>query len=126
MSKRLSVLSAVVLGFALLAGACGSDSDSSSSSSSDTAAPATTAAASGGDYLGDGSLGEVTVSAGDAIQIRSLNAISGDVAFLGVPNENGIRMAVEDYGQIHGFDVDLGAGLDDLCSADGGLSLIHI
>ena len=126
MSKRLSVLSAVLLGFALLAGACSSDSDSSSSSSSDTAAPATTAAASGGDYLGDGSLGEVTVSAGDAIQIRSLNAISGDVAFLGVPNENGIRMAVEDYGQIHGFDVDLGAGLDDLCSADGGQAAAQI
>ena len=126
MSKRLSVLSAVLLGFALIAGACGSDSDSSSSSSSDTAAPATTAAASGGDYLGDGSLGEVTVSAGDAIQIRSLNAISGDVAFLGVPNENGIRMAVEDYGQIHGFDVDLGAGLDDLCSSDGGQAAAQI
>ena len=139
MSKRLSVLSAVLLGFALLAGACSSDSDSSSSSSSDTAAPATTAAesdtaapattaaeSSGGDYLGDGSLGEVTVSAGDAIQIRSLNAISGDVAFLGVPNENGIRMAVEDYGQIHGFDVDLGAGLDDLCSADGGQAAAQI
>ena len=127
MSKRLSVLSAVLLGFALLAGACSSDSDSSSSSSSDTAAPATTAAeSSGGDYLGDGSLGEVTVSAGDAIQIRSLNAISGDVAFLGVPNENGIRMAVEDYGQIHGFDVDLGAGLDDLCSSDGGQAAAQI
>ena len=126
MSKRLSVLSAVLLGFALLAGACSSDSDSSSSSSSDTAAPATTAAASGGDYLGDGSLGEVTVSAGDAIQIRSLNAISGDVAFLGVPNENGIRMAVEDYGQIRGFDVDLGIGLDDLCSSDGGQAAAQI
>ncbi len=48
------------------------------------------------------------------------NAISGDVAFLGIPNENGIRMAVEDYGQIGGHDVDLGAGMDDLCSADGG------
>ena len=127
MSKRLSVLSAVLLGFALLAGACSSDSDTTSSSSSDTAAPATTAAeSSGGDHLGDGSLGEVTVSAGDAIQIRSLNAISGDVAFLGVPNENGIRMAVEDYGQIHGFDVDLGAGMDDLCSADGGQAAAQI
>ena len=29
-------------------------------------------------------------------------------------------MAVEDYGQIGGHDVDLGAGMDDLCSADGG------
>ena len=70
--------------------------------------------------LGDGSLGVVVVEPGEAIQIRSLNAISGDVAFLGIPNENGIRMAVEDYGQIHGHDVDVGMGMDDLCSADGG------
>jgi len=49
-----------------------------------------------------------------------LNAISGDVAFLGIPNENGIRMAVADYGQIGGHDVEVGTGLDDLCSADGG------
>ncbi|MBT7895099.1 MAG: branched-chain amino acid ABC transporter substrate-binding protein, partial [Actinobacteria bacterium] len=73
-----------------------------------------------GEHLGDGSLGTVEVGPGEAIQIRSLNAISGDVAFLGIPNENGIRMAVEDYGQIGGHDVDLGTGMDDLCSADGG------
>ena len=35
-------------------------------------------------------------------------------------------MAVADYGQIHGFDVDLGAGLDDLCSADGGQAAAQI
>ena len=40
--------------------------------------------------------------------------------FLGIPNENGIRMAVADYGQIGGHDVEVGTGLDDLCSADGG------
>jgi len=73
-----------------------------------------------GEHLGDGSLGTVEVGPGEAIQIRSLNAITGDVAFLGIPNENGIRMAVEDYGQIGGHDVDLGTGMDDLCSADGG------
>ena len=67
-----------------------------------------------------GELGAVTVEAGEAIQIRSLNAISGEVAFLGIPNERAIRMAVEDYGQIHGHDVEVGAGLDDLCSAEGG------
>ncbi|GIS98438.1 MAG: hypothetical protein CM1200mP26_01510 [Acidimicrobiales bacterium] len=37
------------------------------------------------DHLGDGSLGEVRVGPGEEIQIRSLNAISGDVAFLGSP-----------------------------------------
>jgi len=70
--------------------------------------------------FGDGSLGVVRVEAGDAVQIRSLNAISGDVAFLGLPNQRGVELAIEDYGPIRGFDVDLGAPLDDLCSADGG------
>lgn len=72
------------------------------------------------DALGDGSLGTVVVEAGAEVQIRSLNAITGDVAFLGVPNQRGIEQAVADYGQIKGFDVTSGAGLDDLCSADGG------
>ncbi|MEX1037714.1 MAG: branched-chain amino acid ABC transporter substrate-binding protein [Acidimicrobiia bacterium] len=67
-----------------------------------------------------GELGAVTVEAGEAIQIRSLNAISGEVAFLGIPNERAVRMAVDDYGQIAGHDVEVGAGLDDLCSAEGG------
>lgn len=74
---------------------------------------------SGADFE-PGELGAVTVEAGEAIQIRSLNAISGEVAFLGVPNERAVRMAVEDYGQIEGHDVEVGTGLDDLCSAEGG------
>ena len=54
-------------------------------------------------HLGDGSLGVVAVEAGDAIQIRSLNAITGDVAFFGLPIERAVVLAVEDYGQIHGL-----------------------
>src|SRR5690606_10448605 len=65
-------------------------------------------------------LGTVTISDGDAIQVRSLNAISGDVAFLGIPNERAMELAIEDYGQIKGHDVDMGTGLDDLCSNEGG------
>lgn len=72
------------------------------------------------DSLGDGSLGTVIVDAGAEVQIRSLNAITGDVAFLGVPNQRGVEQAVADWGSIKGFDVTSGAGLDDLCSADGG------
>lgn len=62
----------------------------------------------------------VTVGAGDAIQIRSLNTITGDVAYLGIPNQRGVELAIADFGQIHGFDVNLGAGLDEFCSAEGG------
>ena len=80
--------------------------------------PSLTAAA-GGDFV-PGSLGIVAVAPGDDIQIRSLEAISGDVAFLGIPNQRATKMAIEDYGPIRGHDVTFGVGLDDLCSPDGG------
>ena len=101
----------VLFAFALVAAACGSSDDDSSSSGS---------AANQEDSLGDGSLGTVTVEAGEDIQIRSLNAITGDVAFLGIPNQRGVEQALVDFGDIHGFSVTIGTGLDDLCSADGG------
>lgn len=99
MKNKRSLRFLAVLGvFSLIAAACGD----------------------GGVEFEAGELGAVTVEAGEAIQIRSLNAISGEVAFLGIPNERAVRMAVEDYGQIHGHDVSVGTGLDDLCSAEGG------
>ena len=65
-------------------------------------------------------MGAVEVGAGEEIQIRSLNAITGDVAFLGIPNQRGVELAIADYGPIAGRSVSLGTGLDDLCSPDGG------
>ena len=96
MRRRLLTLLAALFALSLLAAACGDDRPEA------------------------GPLGVVEVADGDAIQIRSLNAITGDVAFLGLPNQRGVEIAIGHYGQIHGFDVDMGTGLDDLCSADGG------
>ncbi len=76
--------------------------------------------------MGDGSLGVVQVDEGDAIQIRSLQAITGDVAFLGLPMQRATEQAIEDYGPIHGFDVDMGTGMDDLCSNEGGQAAAQI
>ncbi len=76
--------------------------------------------------LGDGSLGVVTVESGDAIQIRSLQAITGDNASFGLPIDRAAYIAVDDFGPVHGFDVDLGASLDDLCSNDGGQAAAQI
>ena len=116
---RLLAALGVAAAFALVAAACGGDDDTETTAT--TAPPATTTAAPAPpDYMGDGSLGEVRVEAGEAIQIRSLNAITGDVAFLGLPMQRAIEMAIADYGSIGGFDVDMGTGLDDLCSAEGG------
>ena len=78
------------------------------------------AACGGGSDFEAGEYGAVTVEAGEPIEIRSLNAITGDVAFLGIPNQRAIELAIEDYGEIKGHSVNMGTGLDDLCSADGG------
>ena len=72
------------------------------------------------DHLGDGSLGMIVVEPGAEVQIRSLNAITGDAAQFGLPIHRSIEIAVDDYGDIHGFSVSSGQGLDDLCSSDGG------
>ena len=120
LSKRLLVLLSALLAMTLIAAACGSDAEDAVDDVVDAADDVVDEAEDAMEALGDGSLGTVTVEAGDAIQIRSLNAITGDVAFLGIPNQVGVEIAIADYGQVNGFDVEMGAGLDDLCSADGG------
>ena len=105
-ARRSLALRCAVLAAALAATACGGGSD--------------TAHAPEADHLGDGSLGVVEVPVGGAVQIRSLNTITGDVAYLGIPNQRGVELAIADFGPIHGFPVDMGAGLDELCSSDGG------
>ncbi len=121
--RRLLTSLCLLLTVAFLAAGCGDDDEtattepvSADAEAADEAEPAPEEPS----HLGDGSLGTVEVSVGDAIQIRSLNAITGDVAFLGLPNQRGVELAISHFGPIHGFDVDIGTGLDDLCSADGG------
>ena len=72
-----------------------------------------------GEALGDGSLGVVEIGPGEAVRIRSVLALSGD-AGSGPTNEKVVRLAVGHYGPIHGFEVDLGAPIDDDCSPEGG------
>ncbi len=130
-SKRMRSLLALLFAFMLVAAACGSDdaeTDAGTDEGTDTTEAMeeeeegsdTTEAMEEEEPMEEGALGTVVVAAGDAIQIRSLNAITGDAAFLGIPNQRAAELAVADYGQIEGFDVSIGTGLDDLCSADGG------
>lgn len=96
-TRKLTMLLAALLSLSLLAAACGDDAESASTDAEN-----------------------IVVDEGEQIQIRSLNAITGDVAFLGVPNQRAVEAAVADYGDINGFSVTSGEGLDDLCSAEGG------
>ena len=67
-----------------------------------------------------GPLGAVEVAAGEQIQIRSMQAVSGDFASLGLTNQRGMELAVRDYGPVMGREVNVGTVLDSLCSPDGG------
>ena len=126
LSRRLLTLLAVLLSFSLIAAACGDDDDTDTSPDDSTPDDSTPDDSAPDDSTPDdstppaGDLGTIVVEPGAEIQIRSLNAITGDVAFLGVPNQAAVELAIEDYGDIEGFGVSMGQGLDDLCSADGG------
>lgn len=76
-------------------------------------------------YANNETLGYITVKPGEEIKVRSLEAIEGDVT-LGIAHQRTTAMAIEDYGQIHGFDVDLGEGLNDTCGADGAIAAANI
>ena len=58
---------------------------------------------------------------GEAIQIRSLQALSV-LGEIGGPNQRAVEFALADYGPIEGHDVSMGAGLDSLCAEAGGLA----
>ena len=85
-----------------------------------TSAPDETTTTAGSEKPEPGPLGAVELAAGEDIQIRSLQAITGPVAFLGIPNQRGVELAIADYGAVKGHDVNMGAGMDDLCSPEGG------
>ena len=67
-----------------------------------------------------GPLGAVRVGPDGEIQIRALLALSGEFGYLGAPAYQMFRLAVEDYGPVQGYSVDLGGVLDSMCSAEGG------
>ena len=64
-------------------------------------------------------LGTVVVGGGEEIQIRALGALTR-AGELGVPSQRGVALAIADYGRIKGHSVSMGAGLDSLCSTQGG------
>ena len=102
-SRLITAGTSILLAICLLASAC-SDAD--------------------GPALGDRSLGVITVRPGDAVQIRSLSSF--DIPGAGARDYinaviNAVELAIEDYGPIHGgFAVELGDGINDLCTADDG------
>jgi branched-chain amino acid transport system substrate-binding protein len=71
--------------------------------------------------------GCVTIAAGEPIQVGTLLAISGDVAFLGLDSQTGVELAVDSLdgtidgtaGQLLGHEVRL-INEDDGCSKEGG------
>ncbi len=114
MSKRLIRFLSLIAILALVVAACGGDDGAPETTVDPGETPDTT------EPMVEDPLGTVTIPAGEPVQIRSLAAISGDVAALGIPIQNSTEMAIEDYGQIKGHDIAMGTGLDDLCSNEGG------
>ena len=124
--RRYFALFAVSAALSLVAAACGEDEGGGETGATGGVETGTTGGAV--DCTAD-PFGCVEIAAGDPIQLASLLAISGDVAFLGTDSNNGIILAIDNLdgsldavpGQLLGHDVTLQQE-DDLCSAEGGSS----
>ena len=66
-----------------------------------------------------GPLGAVGIGADEAIQVRSMFSHTV-VPGLATGLRNSLELAAEDFGDIHGREVDLGESLDAMCSGEGG------
>ena len=66
-----------------------------------------------------GPLGAVEVGEGEGVQIRSLLAHTG-VPSLAEWSRYSIELAVQDFGTIHGHEIELGEAIDSMCSPEGG------
>ncbi|MDH3730603.1 MAG: branched-chain amino acid ABC transporter substrate-binding protein [Acidimicrobiia bacterium] len=130
---RFRNLLALLFALAMVAAACG-DSSTTTTTSGGTEAPTTEAPATEAPATeapateaptefppaAMGELGGVLIGAGESVQIRTLQSISGGTEFLGVDQNRGTELAVEDYGDVLGHSVDLGVFEDDLCGPEGG------
>ena len=61
----------------------------------------------------------VAIGEGQAVHIRSLLTHT-IAASLGDPSRNAVELAVQDYGMVHGRNVELGEPIDGMCGAVGG------
>ena len=64
-------------------------------------------------------LGTVVVGPGEDIQIRTV-AVLSSIGDLGATMQRAAALALADYGPIKGHNVTMGAGLDSLCTPEGG------
>ena len=64
-------------------------------------------------------LGTVVVGPGEDIHIRALSVLTS-IGDLGSSTQRAVAIALADYGPIKGHNVNMGAGLDSLCTPEGG------
>jgi branched-chain amino acid transport system substrate-binding protein len=125
--RRFFALLALFAALALVAAACSDDEGGGGDTTgSETGTTGGTTTGGGAGCEAD-EFGCVEVGSGEAIQLGTLLAISGDVASLGQDSQNGVALAIDNLddaldgtpGQLLGHDVEL-VNEDDGCSAEGG------
>ena len=75
--------------------------------------------------LGDGSLGFVTVPAGESVQLRLVQLDQGALSAAGRTAITISQMALADYGNINGFEVEFGEPISDPCKPDAAEALAY-
>ncbi|MDQ3500490.1 MAG: branched-chain amino acid ABC transporter substrate-binding protein, partial [Actinomycetota bacterium] len=129
MTKRRIHMLAVLGALALILAACGGGTSATTADGvtttvggdvTTTLADTSTTMADTSTTMAAGELGVIEIAAGDPIKIASLQAISGDVASLGLDQVRGFEIAIANKGEIAGHSIELAFNEDDLCNSEGG------
>ena len=105
--RNLLRWSAVLTGMLLVLAACQPAGSGSPSEAAESAAESAAASADAAAICDADPFGCVEIPAGDPVKLASALAIVGDVAFLGNDANFGIDVAIADYGQVFGRDVEI-------------------
>ncbi len=116
MNKRLFALLSVFVIASMALAACGTPA-AVGTEAAPTEAMATHAPAA--PFECTDAIGCVDIAPGDPIHLAWIQTVSGGTAFLGVTNNNGAELAIDDKGQLLGHDISF-TGEDSLCNAEGG------
>jgi branched-chain amino acid transport system substrate-binding protein len=107
--RFLWVLALLVAALAFTVAACGGDDDEEGAGGGETTEQTE----------GPGPLGAVEIAPGEPIKLAALQSISGATASLGTDQIRGMKIAIEDFGEVMGHSVELQEE-DDGCAAEAG------
>ena len=121
MSKKLYLVSILALAMVLFA-ACGGTTAAEEATTAEEAAPEEEVAIEEAETMAEDEWGYITIPAGESVVVGLSSALSGGYAAYGQDMLNGVTVAIQDFGDLMGWEITVESG-DDQCEGAPGVTV---